>query len=232
MLFHGNKQSPTEDDMLKLTVEQHQTRIAGGKVLEADGLGPKVLALDDGTMAKLFRRREGLTSDKLRPYSLRFMRNAAKLKQAGIATLTPLERYRVIGESLDVVIYQPLPGTSLKDLCRDKPEQIDAKLAADFGQYIAKLHSQGILFRSLHLGNVLKTDDSQFGLIDIADLTIDTLKLSGAQRLRNFKHLVRMGEYKTPIKSHAETLSSAYLNDYPAASQKFRSQLQKLIAQW
>lgn len=218
--------------MHKLTAEQHKTRMTGGKVLEADGLGPKVLSLPDGTMAKLFRRREGLTSDKLRPYSLRFMRNAIKLKQAGIATLTPLERYRVVGRSLDVVVYQPLPGISLKDLCRDLPEQVDAKLVAEFGQYIARLHRKGILFRSLHLGNVLKMSDGQFGLIDIADLKIQYIKLSSAQRLRNFRHLVRMREYKTPIKSHAKNLIDAYLNNYPVANKNFCSKLQQLIAQW
>lgn len=218
--------------MHKLTAEQHQARIAGGKVLEADGLGPKVLSLPDGTMAKLFRRREGLTSDKLRPYSLRFMQNAIKLKRAGIATLTPLDRYRVIGEAMDVVIYQPLPGISLKDLCRDQAEQVDAKLVAEFGQYIARLHHQGILFRSLHLGNVLKISDGQFGLIDIADLKIQYIKLSSAQRLRNFRHLVRMGEHKTPIKSQTEHLIGAYLNDYPSAKKNFRSRLQQLITQW
>lgn len=218
--------------MLRLTAEQHHTRIAGGQILEADGLGPKVLALSDGTMAKLFRRRKGLTSDKLRPYSLRFVRNASKLKRAGVATLTPLERYRVIGEAMDVVVYQPLAGTSLKDLCRDQPEQVDAKLAADFGQYIAELHSQGILFRSLHLGNVLKIHNEQFGLIDIADLKIQRATLSSTQRLRNFKHLVRMSEHTSPLKLHVQVLITEYLNHYPHASENFGKQLQQLIAQW
>lgn len=218
--------------MLKLTAEQHQARIAGGKILEADGQGPKVLALSNGTMAKLFRRRTGVTSDKLRSYSRRFMRNAIKLNKAGVATLTPLERYRVINEAMDVVIYQPLPGDSLKDLCREQPESIDNKLVANFGQYIAELHQRGIFFRSLHLGNVLRTSNSQFGLIDIADLKIQRLKLSGAQRLRNFKHLIRMSEYKAPMKNRADILIDAYLSNYPTASQKFRTQLQRLIAQW
>lgn len=218
--------------MYKLTAEHHQQRTEGGRILEEDGHGPKVLQLIDGTMAKLFRRRPGLSSDKLRPYSLRFMRNALKLKWLGIETLTPIERYRVIGEQLDVVIYQPLPGSSLKDLCRKQPEIIDSELASQLGQYIAELHEKGIFFRSLHLGNILRMDNGQFGLIDIADLKIQRSSLSSWQRLRNFKHLVRMTEYKKPLKNQSDILTDSYLSHCSGCSESFKKQLNQLLAHW
>lgn len=218
--------------MLTLTLAQHQSRMGSSKILEADGLGPKVLLLSNGTMAKLFRRRIGLSSDKLRPYSLRFVRNAIKLKKNSIQTLTPLERYRVIDSNLDVVIYQPLAGDSLKDLSKHHPHLIDENLSIELGRYIGELHNRGIFFRSLHLGNILRLQNSEFGLIDIADLSVHRFRLSQPQKLRNFKHLVRMTEFKDPLKTHKDALMQGYFSIQKTSSDSFRQQLDQLLSNW
>ena len=49
-------------------------------ILEADGLGPKVLQLESGLFLKFFRRKRWLSSALLRPYSRRFVKNAERLQ--------------------------------------------------------------------------------------------------------------------------------------------------------
>jgi hypothetical protein len=45
-------------------------------VIEEDGLGPKVLRLEDGSFLKVFRARRWYTSGSFNPYSERFANNA------------------------------------------------------------------------------------------------------------------------------------------------------------
>lgn len=58
--------------------------------------------------------------------------------------------------------------------------------------FVANLHEHGVLFRSLHFGNILQTPQGGLGLIDIADLSIQPFALSCSARLRNFRHLCRL----------------------------------------
>lgn len=60
--------------------------IEGAKILEADSYGAKVYLLQDGNIVKLFRRKRLLSSALLRPYSKRFIDNAAQLEKLGIPT--------------------------------------------------------------------------------------------------------------------------------------------------
>lgn len=55
--------------------------IEGAKILEADSYGAKVYLLQDGNIVKLFRRKRLLSSALLRPYSKRFIDNAAQLEK-------------------------------------------------------------------------------------------------------------------------------------------------------
>jgi hypothetical protein len=52
------------------------------------------------------------------------------------------------------------------------------------------LHDKGILFRSIHLGNILVLEHGGFGLIDIADMSIQRRPLGLLKRARNFRHLL------------------------------------------
>jgi tRNA A-37 threonylcarbamoyl transferase component Bud32 len=218
--------------MITLTAQRHRERIAGAEVIERDRIGPKVLLLPDGTLAKLFRRRRGLSTDRLYPYSLRFVRNARRLQRQGVATLTARERYRVPAERLDVVVYQPLPGQSLKQICLEQPGRFDAAMAASLGAFIAELHRAGIFFRSLHLGNILALEAGGFGLIDVADMRFQTWPLTRGQRVRNFRHLVRMKAGKEPVQARADALLAGYLGEGSHPSRRLRRQLDDLLARW
>ncbi|QMV65972.1 toluene tolerance protein [Pseudomonas berkeleyensis] len=161
--------------------------IEGASILEQDSYGPKVYALTDGNMLKLFRRKRLLSSALLRPQSLRFCANAEALKKRGIPTLTPLQLYRLDDASRTAVLYCPLPGETLFTLlCEGKADWLD--LLPPLARFINHLHESGVYFRSLHLGNIVKTPDGAFGLIDIADLQIRRRALGRGRIRRNQEH--------------------------------------------
>jgi hypothetical protein len=162
----------------------------GARVLEADAHGDKVLQLPDGTYLKLFRRKRLLTSAALYPYAQRFADNTGRLAQLGIPCPRILAVYRIASISRDAVHYEPLPGQTLRQLLTEDNPELRLRLA----RFIAKLHEQGIYFRSLHLGNIVLTPEGALGLIDIADLRCLDAPLSRRMRLRNFHHLLRYSQ--------------------------------------
>ncbi|WP_347903570.1 toluene tolerance protein [Pseudomonas purpurea] len=161
----------------------------GADVLEADGKGDKVLRLADGSMLKLFRRKRLLTSALWAPYARRFADNCQVLRERGIECPSVRQVYRIPSIKRDAVHYDPLPGRTLRQLLGT-----DASLRAQLGEFMARLHEDGIYFRSAHLGNVVLTPENTLGLIDIADLRAYRKPLRKGLRLRNFKHMLRYRE--------------------------------------
>lgn len=159
----------------------------GARVLEADAHGEKVLQLPDGTYLKFFRRKRLLTSAALYPYAQRFADNTGRLVQLGIPCPRILAVYRIASISRDAVHYEPLPGQTLRQLLTEDNPALRLQLA----HFIAKLHEQGIYFRSLHLGNIVLTPEGTLGLIDVADMRCLAAPLSRRMRLRNFHHMLR-----------------------------------------
>ncbi|WP_369988393.1 O-antigen ligase family protein [Pseudomonas xanthosomatis] len=179
-----------EPAMRGLTPKQAGQLSAGAQVIEQDGLGPKVLRLTDGTFLKLFRRRAWYTSGRFNPYAVRFARNSQQLATMGFVTPTIVGLYR-FADASTAVQYQPLPGQTLRQAMAqsESPEERQA-LVLSFGSYLARLHENGVYFRSLHLGNVL-VHQGGFALIDLADMRILPSALSPALRQRNLRHMQR-----------------------------------------
>lgn len=175
----------------KLSNDMLATLTAGAQVLEEDSLGPKVYRLADGNFLKLFRRKRLISSALFVPYSDRFWRNAVRLKDLGILTLTPLQLYELENSSLSAVLYSPLKGKTLKDVYLDAPDVFDKHLQSLI-DFIRTLHRRGIYFRSLHLGNIVLTPEGTLGLIDIADLSVQRSPLSKAKARRNLVHFSRL----------------------------------------
>jgi len=164
--------------------------VEGARVLEADSFGPKVFLLPDGNILKLFRRKRLLSSALFRPYSKRFIENAAQLEKLGIPTLQTLKFHQLETPGMTAVLYRPLPGETLR--------QIAAKAGFDWQQalpaltlFIRQLHSAGVYFRSLHLGNIVVTPDNQYGLIDVADMRFTRGPLPPHLVKRNLQHFAR-----------------------------------------
>ena len=159
----------------------------GARILEQDSFGPKVYRLRDGNMLKLFRRKRLLSSALLRPHSQRFCTNATALRERGIPTLQPLCLYRLDDPAWTAVLYRPLPGETLSQLLRDDDLSWTA-LQPELARFINRLHDSGVYFRSLRLGNIVRTPDGTLGLIDIADLQIRRRPLGGRLIQRNREH--------------------------------------------
>ena len=161
--------------------------ISCARILEQDSHGPKVYLLQDGNVLKLFRRKRLLSSALLRPHSLRFCQNADALQALGILTLEPIRLYRLEDARWTAVLYNPLPGKTISQLIRHQPN-IWPQLKPSLTTFIKMLHSYGVYFRSLHLGNIVVTPDDKLGLIDIADLQFKRAPLGRRLVRRNQEH--------------------------------------------
>lgn len=195
----------------------------GAAVIEEDGLGPKVLRLEDGSFLKLFRARRWYTSGGFNPYSERFATNSEHLQQLGIASPRILDVYS-LRDGSSAVRYQPLPGLTLRQALQSLDSSLRESLIERFGRFMAQLHERGVYFRSLHLGNVLLMDDGEFGLIDVADMRIYPSPLRNTLRQRNVKHMQRYTQDRNWLfEAHFEQLASGYaLVASPQATVKLR----------
>ncbi|MFJ4372888.1 O-antigen ligase family protein [Pseudomonas japonica] len=195
----------------KIRREEAERLMSDGKVIEEDGLGPKVLRLRDGSFLKLFRRRRWFTSGAFNPYSQRFANNSQCLNALGVSAPHILDLH-IQEDGCQGVLYQPLPGRTLRQAF-DETRSPGAReiLAYRLGRFIAQLHERGIYFRSLHLGNVLLLENHEFGLIDVADMRILPSPLSREMRQRNLRHMQRYAEDRHWLfEENVEALLSGY----------------------
>jgi len=212
-----------------LTPQAFEQLCSNAHVIEADGLGPKVLRLEDGSFLKLFRARNWYTSGSFNPYSQRFASNSEQLRERGVPSPSILGLYDLQDHS-SAVQYQPLPGLTLRQALQSLDSSLRESLIERFGQFMAQLHERGIYFRSLHLGNVLLMDDGEFGLIDVADMRIYPSALRNALRQRNLRHMQRYPQDRNWLfETHFEQLANGYASvASPSATAKIREQVLKL----
>lgn len=177
--------------MQRLTADAYRGLVHNATQLEADGHGPKVLRLADGSFLKMFRRKRLISSEALWPYAARFAENAEALHGIGIPAPRVLCLYKIEAPRRTAVHYVGLPGITLRQAMRDADGPGRGRLVESFGRLLARLHEAGVYFRSLHLGNVLLLPDQQLGLIDFADMQIGRGPMSLAKRRRNLKHMQR-----------------------------------------
>jgi tRNA A-37 threonylcarbamoyl transferase component Bud32 len=199
------------------------------RVLESDGHGDKVLLLGDGRIMKLFRFKKLLTGARIYPYNRRFARNRDKLVAKGIPTVSEVRCFKLPSRQRHGVFYQPLPGETLRRL--GMAGRLDTALCARAGRFVADIHAKGILFRSIHLGNVVLGADGALGLIDIADLSLQPWPLLKSQRRRNFLHMFRPVEEDRYLgAAQREALLSGYFSACPprlAANERFRANISR-----
>ena len=151
--------------MRSLSQAEFERLIQGAKVLERQKGGfLSALRSADGRIIKLWQRRGGLSSDRIKPYSKRFADSCRRLNERGIPAPQIEDRFRIKETGEHVLVYPLLPGKSLAELAEVGELPVDA--LADF--YL-QLHTAGVLFRSIHLGNVLQLEDGRLGVIDVTD---------------------------------------------------------------
>ncbi|MDR2450347.1 MAG: lipopolysaccharide kinase InaA family protein [Candidatus Accumulibacter sp.] len=177
---------------------------AGAETIESDSFGEKVLRLADGSFLKLFRRKRLITSAAWYPYALRFVDNAEALSSLGIPAPRVIAAYRVALLQRDAVHYRPLAGTTLRALLRHGFDAEDeCRLKHLFTGFVIRLHSLGIYFRSLHLGNVVLTPAGELGLIDFSDLRVYRRPLPVFMRRRNLRRMLEIPGERAWIDSDA-----------------------------
>lgn len=193
--------------MESISPEQFNQLICSSTILEKDGHGEKVLLTVEGDIVKIFRRKRLLTTALLFPYARRFAKNARRLQQLNIPTVSDLRLGHCCDPVRDLVWYRPLPGMTLRQYClKDGAEPIMDILA----KFVASLHSKGVLFRSLHWGNIIVMEDLSLGLIDIADMRFRRRSLTVAERVRNFRHMLRYNDDQQFFNSMAESFWDRY----------------------
>lgn len=149
-------------------------------------LRPKMVSAMNGEYIKFFYDQRGLHWSSFRPKARLFVSNAERLISFGL--VAPIaRRFSYCPEtSAWIVIYPRLPGEDLRSIGTVDGLQ---GLAA----YMARLHQHGVYFRGIHLGNVLMSK-TEFGLIDIAGMTIWRRELNIWQRLRNIGRFLSFPE--------------------------------------
>lgn len=210
-----------------LSGDEFEALIAGAELLRADGFGPKVYRAPDNRVVKLFRVKRWWTSSMFYPYSLRFVRNAHRLKRHGVPCVDVDDIFYCHAIRRHGVIYQRLEGQPLDDLLNEESEQGD-RTFQDYARFMAQLHAMRIYFRSLHPGNVLQLPQDGFGLIDVGDMRFPLLPLSTERRRRNFRHLLRSIEFRDALRHHAP---EQFIDAYLAAAQLSATKAQRLRGQ-
>ena len=205
-----------------LSVLEFARLVEGAELIQGSDRDLKVLRLADGRFLKYFRRKHLISRDLMVAAAIRFAQNARRLERLRIPTLKVLGLHRVGGSADTVAIYQPLAGTSLRDLLGSG--QADAGLLYRVGTFIAQLHGQGVYFRSLHPGNIV-IDDAVFGLIDLLDMRFRQRPLTRWERRRNWLHFLRTREDRPFL---TDALMAALLAGYSAGSQLPERHLQRI----
>lgn len=195
--------------MKKISCEQYLALHNGAEILASDSFGEKVLRLKDGSIIKLFRTKRIISSALFYPYALRFVNNASKLKDMGISTVTVIDSYKIISIKRTAVHYKELEGDTLRNYIMHY--SLNGDIAKKLAAFIARLHNEGVYFRSVHFGNLLITPDNSFGLIDIADMKIKSHSLNIGKRIRNFHHLTRYDIDRNSLKQQKEIFIREYL---------------------
>ncbi len=212
--------------MEKISAIELQGLIAQCKVLEADLYGPKVLLSADGqTIHKLFRRKRWFSSALIKPYALRFVDNADRLRALGFNTLEAGGISWCRGLGYHLVSYPLLVGSSLREhLQRDERDGVFTQL----GEIVAQLHQNGVYFRSLHLGNLLRLESNELALIDVADIRFYRGPLSKSRRLRNFRPLLNRPEDRELIKAQDWRLLGDVYEHHSACSRGLTEAIESL----
>ena len=203
------------------------------QILEQDERGVKVLLLEDARILKIFRLRGLFTSSRIYSNARSFCRNAERLKKLAIPTVSVIQLYHFETSSHTAVLYQPLEGETIRHLLSHNT--LTDGVCINLGAFIARLHSLGIHFKSLHFGNIVLTSTGDLGLIDIADMRIFPWHLQLNTRLRGFKRMVR---YKEDIEKLGENrwkivlqayIENAHLN-FKSRNDKMYKSINKLIS--
>ena len=182
------------------SLSEYEELVAKSAILEQDRRGIKVLQTPEGAIVKFFRLKRLLSASLLKAYASRFVDNARSLKRLGIKAVEVEDILYCKPIKRALVFYHPIPGQTLRAVLQSRVNFDD--VMERFIVFLANLHDKGVLFRSIHLNNVIVSEGSGvLGLIDFADMKVNRKSLSRDKRLRNFRHLARYEVDQESIKN-------------------------------
>ena len=196
----------------------------GSKTLEQDGRGAKVILLSDNNILKIFRRRATLSGGLIYSNARRFCRNAERLQQLEVPTVNIIQLYHFEDSTDTAVLYQPLEGETLRNLLSE--QRLTEDDCKNLGKFIAQLHQVGVYFRSLHFGNIIKTNSGKFGLIDLSDMSIYWWGLQLHTRIRNF---MRIRRYDEDMHALGEKNWCSLIQSYLESAQLSKNKSSKIL---
>jgi hypothetical protein len=186
--------------MVRISGNDYHDLVERSEVIERDRHGEKVIVAPDGHFIKFFRTKRIFSTATIKPYAKRFCDNSQKLGRLSISTVKVRALSYCPENKRYLVKYQPLAGVALRDALRNTQEP--DVLLTRFAGFLARLHRQGVYFRSIHFGNlIVQPDSEEFGLIDIADMKIRPYPLGILARARNFRHFFRYREDVSALES-------------------------------
>jgi tRNA A-37 threonylcarbamoyl transferase component Bud32 len=174
--------------MDRLSEADYAALVAGAEPIKHMREGVKVWLLADGRIVKLFRPRGRFSRSRLWPPNRRFALNAERLRRRGFVSVDVLRLFVLETNNCFGVVYQGVRGQTLESSLRE--ELSDERLDV-LARLLARLHRAGVLFRSLHLGNLIVVASGELALIDVEEARFGSRPLSVAARARNFHHLLR-----------------------------------------
>lgn len=204
--------------MKNLALNEYNKLCLNSKVLVIDGFGDKVLQLSDQSIIKLFRVKRLISMAMFYSPARRFARNARKLQERSIPTVSIIALYNIRAIARTAVHYHPLAGQTVREYMQ--AGNINDVFLAQLGEFLAYLHARGVFFRSAHFANIIYTNEHTFGLIDISDMQISNKALGKSKRLRNLKHIFRLSEDIQLIKD-SEVIEHSYLQHCGIKKKKF-----------
>ncbi len=214
--------------MLRISETKLKQIAEAGTILADDDSFVRAIRDSDGRIWKQFRKKSFPSTAALLPYAKRFVKSAELLAKRGINSVAVRDIYTVAETGRHVVVYDEMPGRSLRTVL----EIEGAQHLSDFAQFMALLHERGIYFRSMHLDNVLVLDAGGFALIDVTHVEGFRKALNPWRRARNFKPVTSYAEDRAMLDQYG---CSRFLEEYLAAShltdrarQQFLLHLQRL----
>jgi len=170
----------------QLTTQQIQEIIADNELLMGTEQYPNLLQTDAGEIIKFFYQKNRLSTSTIFPKAKVFADNGVLLRKLQvIAPLTKRVAY-CSPRKMYLVVYDRIPG---KDLRMWDAEENGVALQG-LEKYLAELHRKGVMFRGIHLGNVLMDDTGEYALVDISGLSFQSKPLSLWRRKRNLINLL------------------------------------------
>lgn len=174
--------------MKVLSRTQLREYVTGHQLLSGTAERPGILRTGDERIIKAFYTREKqkkISRNLIRPRAKRFATNGRNLERLGVVAPRVEELVFCREIPVHMVRYPAIHGQDVRQLCEHGD---DSGLELLIG-YLAKLHRQGVYFRGIHLGNVMRTIEGSLALLDIADLQTSRRALSPWKRARNIAHL-------------------------------------------